>query len=195
MKGWNHWLLGALAAVLTTAGGAEAQIFTPTFLGPRASSDVGVYLSDGPGDLAVEGIWRRGFGGYDLGLRVGIADTDPDAAVLVGGELRSPLRLGGAPLDAALTGGVQAVIGDRDGLGAQLGLALGRTFAGAPFSISPYLHPRIAVVNALGEGDESDLELLADLGVDFGFSPNLVLRLGIAFEQPGAGLGVGLAWR
>ena len=195
MKGWNRCLLGLLAAALTTVGGAEAQIFTPTFMGPRSSSDVGIYLSDGPGDLAVEGIWRGGFGGYDLGLRLGIADTEPDLGALIGAELRSPLALAGAPLDVALTGGVQAVLGDREGLGAQLGLSLGRTFAGTPFTLSPYLHPRIAVVSGLGPDDEADLDLLADLGIDFGFSPNLVLRLGIAFEQPGAGLGVGLAWR
>lgn len=194
MRCWNRWLLGTIAAALTTAAGAEAQVFTPTFMGPRASSDFGVYLSDGPGELAAEAIWRRGFGGYDLGFRVGIADTEPDAAVLLGGELRSPLRVGTAPLDLALTGGVQAVIGDRDGLGAQLGLSLGHTFTGTPFTLSPYIHPRLAIVSGLGE-DESDLELLADLGIDFGISQDLVLRLGIGFEQPGAGLGVGLAWR
>lgn len=195
MKGWNRILLGVIAAAVTSAGAAEAQIFTPSFMGPRSSSDFGVYLSDGPGDLAAEAIWRRGYGGNDLGFRIGVADTEPDASVLLGGELRSPLRLGTAPLDLALTGGVQAVIGDWDGLGAQLGLSLGHTFTGTPFTIAPYIHPRIAIISGLGDGDDTDLDLLADLGIDFGISPNLLLRLGIAFEQPGAGLGVGLAWR
>lgn len=195
MRWWNRILLGLLAA-LTTAGAAEAQIFTPTFMAPRGSSDFGVYLSDGPGELAAEAIWRRGYGGNDLGFRVGIADTEPDASVLLAGELRSPLSVGTAPIDLAVTGGVQGVIGGADLLGAQLGLSLGHTFTGTPFSITPYIHPRIAVISGWGEGDDdAELDLLADLGIDFGVSPNLLLRLGIAFEQPGAGLGIGLAWR
>ena len=58
MRWWNRCLLGLIAAALTTAGGAQAQVFTPTFLGPRSSSDFGVYLSDGPGELAAEAIWN-----------------------------------------------------------------------------------------------------------------------------------------
>lgn len=197
MKGLRRGLLGAVAALLAAGGGARAQVFTPTFQGPRASSDVGAYLSDGPGDLAIEGIWRQGFGGANLGLRLGIADTDPDLSLLLGGDLRSPLRAGTAPLDLALTLGLQAVLGDADGLGAQIGLSLGHTFVAAPFTIAPYIHPRLAILDRLGgpDDEETDLDLLADLGVDFGVSPDLILRLGIAFEQPGAGLGFGIAWR
>lgn len=194
MKWWNLGLVGAVAVALGSASGAEAQVFTPTFQSPRASSDVGVYLSDGPGDLAVEGIIRRGFGGFDLGLRVGIADTEPDASLLLGGELRNPLTVA-APIDVALTGGIQAILGDFDALGVQVGVSIGHTFVGAPFTLTPYIHPRIAMVDRWGGDDEFDLDLLADLGIDLDVTPNLSLRLGIAFDQPGTGLGFGIAWR
>ena len=57
-------LLLAVLAVLGSVGALEAQVFTPTFMAPRSSSDVGIYLSDGPGDFSVEGIWRRRFGRF-----------------------------------------------------------------------------------------------------------------------------------
>ena len=182
-----------LALLSALAEPARAQVFTPTFLGPRSSSDVGVYLSDGPGELAVEGIWRRASGGYDLGLRVGLADTE-DLSLLVGGELRSPLGAGAAPLDLALTGGLQGMLGGREGFGAHLGLSLGATLAPGTFTVSPYIHPRIGLVDGQG-GADADLDLLADLGIDFGFRPNLIVRVGVGFDQPGAGLGIGVAWR
>lgn len=191
----RRWIVAAmLATSFTAAGSVQAQIWTPTYMAPRSSSDFGIYLSDGPGDLAVEGIWRRGAGGYDLGLRVGVADTE-DLSLLVGGELRSPLAVGAAPLDLALTAGIQGLLGDAEALGAQLGLTLGHTFVPGAFTLTPYIHPRIGVVSGLGRRDDADLDLLADLGIDFGFSPNLLLRIGIPFEQPGSGLGIGLAWR
>ena len=49
------WMLMAL---LLAAPPAAAQVFTPTFTSPRLVDDLGIYLSDGPGDLALEGIWR-----------------------------------------------------------------------------------------------------------------------------------------
>lgn len=191
------WLVAVMAASALTAAPAPAQLFTPTFQAPRSSSDVGIYLSDGPGDLAVEGIFRRGFGGYDLGLRVGIADTD-DASLLIGGELRNPLAAGTAPLDLALTAGAQAMVGGGDALGVQGGLSIGSTLRPGGFTLTPYVHPRIALVNALGGEDDLELDLLADVGLDFGFRSGLALRIGIAIgevEGPDAGLGVGLSWR
>lgn len=189
------WILcAALGAGLVRVESAAAQIFTPTYQAPRASSDVGIYLSSTPGDLAVEGIWRRSAAPYGLGLRAGLTEIADEMALLVGAELRSSLAAGTAPLDLALTGGIQGVFGGREGIGVQAGLSLGHTFVPGTFTVTPYLHPRVAIVNGLGGPDEFDLELLADLGVDIGFSQNLVLRFGIDFQE-GGGIGVGLAWR
>jgi hypothetical protein len=186
----------ALLAVWTGSGVgrgvAEAQVVTPTFMAPRAASDVGVYLSDGPGDFAVEGIWRRNLGGYDLGFRLGLADAG-DVAILAGAEYRNPVALG-APLDLAVTAGAQGVFGDGGWGGIQAGLAVGYTFASPEIGITPYLHPRVGMVK-IGRRGDFGLELLADIGVDVRVSQNLDLRFGAALQDFGADIGVGFAWR
>jgi hypothetical protein len=188
----------SLAAVSALAMGmaaapAHAQVFTPTFQSTERSNDIGLYLSDGPGDLAVEGIWRRGFGTGDLGLRAGFADLG-DGELMLGADWRQPLALGTQPVDVALTFGGQAVLGDVDGIGGQVGLALGHTFVEQGLHVTPYVHPRVALVSAIGNGSDAKLDVLADLGADFRFAPNLVLRLGVNLGD-GADWGIGLAWR
>ncbi|MEX2570492.1 MAG: hypothetical protein WD737_04250 [Gemmatimonadota bacterium] len=181
-----------VVGIVLTAGATQAQVFTPTFMAPGGASDVGLYLSEGPGDFAIEGIWRRSSGGYDLGFRGGVADLG-DLSVLVGGELRNPLALG-APVDVAVTGAAQGVIGDVSGAGFLVGLSVGHTFGAADFALTPYLHPRVGLVNGFGP-DDFELELLADFGFDFRISPRLDLRFGIAVDDVGAEWGVGFAWR
>lgn len=191
---WCWTLLLAALAGSVWAGRAEAQVFTPTFMAPRSSSDTGLYLNDGPGDFSIEGILRRATSsGFDVGLRLGFADLE-NAAVLVGGELRNPLSLGTAPLDLALTAGAQGVLGDDDAIGLQVGLSIGHTFAAPELSITPYLHPRLVFIEGFGE-DSFDSDLAADLGVDLALSPQLVVRAGFGIEKPGADWGIGLAWR
>jgi hypothetical protein len=185
----------AAALTLGAAPAVQAQVFTPTYMAPRLESSLGVYLADF-GDLAVEGIWRGGFGGYNLGLRGGIADADDATGILLGGELRYPLSLQTAPLDLAFTSGIQGVLGDFEALGVQAGLSIGHTFVpdAGGLSITPYIHPRIGYVDP-GETADGDLELMADLGFDLDFAPNLSLRFGAVFSDPGAEWGLGIAWR
>jgi hypothetical protein len=187
--------LAAAAAVLAmSAQAAGAQVFTPTYLAPRVSSDLGVYVSDGPGDLAIEGIWRRPLsGGSGLGLRAGFADANNGSALLLGIDYRNPLALAGtAPIDLALTLGAQGALGDLEGIGAQVGLSIGYTFTAPELTVTPYIHPRLAFVDVDGGG--SDFEPLADLGIDVGFAPNLSFRFGANLGD-GADWGIGLAWR
>lgn len=182
---------GALFLVVAAAGSVAAQIFTPTYLSPRTSSDVGVYFNDGPGDFSVEGILRRGFGGYDLGFRGGLADTG-DLLVLLGLDYRNPI-MAGEPLGVAVTGGAQAGLGDASVFGLTAGLTVGPTVAADGVTFTPYAHPRVALVDGTG-GDGMDLELLADIGVDLAFN-RLELRFGATFEDQGADWGIGISWR
>ncbi|CAN5668594.1 hypothetical protein BH23GEM9_BH23GEM9_30530 [soil metagenome] len=187
---YKGMLRGLSTAVLPLlfASVVEAQIFTPTFTSPRLLNEMGIYLSDGPGDLAVEGIWRGG----PLGLRVGYVDL-AGGALTVGAEIRSPLPITGAPLGLALTAGAQGLLGDVDFVGFQGGLTAGYTFMMPGMAITPYMHPRIGMVK--GRGDDWDLEVMADIGSDFEFSNNIVLRLGIVLSDIGSDWGVGVAWR
>ena len=190
----KHSLAAAsvLAAVVMAAAPARAQVFTPTFQSTERSNDIGVYLSDGPGELAVEGIWRRAFGTGDLGLRAGFADLG-DGELLLGADWRQPLALGTQPVDVGLTFGAQAAVGDVDVLGAQVGLVFGHTFVEEGLHVTPYVHPRLAFTGSL-DGDGNELDVLADIGADFRFAPNLVLRVGVNIGD-GADWGIGLAWR
>lgn len=182
------------ALLMGAAPVVQAQVFTPTFMAPRAESSLGIYLSDYH-DLALEGIARGAYGGFNLGIRGGIVDADDATGILLGGELRNPLSLGTAPLDLAFTAGVQALLGDFEGFGVQAGLSLGHTFVPntGNFRFTPYIHPRIAFLDG-GGADDGDLEVLADVGVDFDLATNLSLRLGINLGD-GADWGVGVAWR
>jgi hypothetical protein len=185
----------AVIAALTgmTAAPVEAQLFTPSYMAPRPSSDIGIYLSDGPGDFAVEGILRRSSGAYDLGFRAGIADTN-DLSVLLGVELRNPIAIS-APIDVAVTGGAQGAFGDISDGGLLLGVSIGHTFVAPELGLTPYLHPRIGLVTFDEDGDDIGLELLADLGFDVSFNRNLELRFGISLDDVAAEWGIGLAWR
>jgi hypothetical protein len=181
-----------LAAVVMAAAPARAQVFTPTFQSTERSNDIGIYLSDGPGDLAVEGIWRRGFGTGDLGLRAGFADLG-DGELLLGADWRQPLALGTQPVDVGLTFGGQAALGDVDAVAVQAGLVFGHTFVEEGLHVTPYVHPRLAFTANLGNAG-NELDVLADIGADFRFAPNLVLRVGVNIGD-GADWGIGLAWR
>jgi hypothetical protein len=185
-------LLALALALLPHA--VAAQVFTPTYMGPRQGGSLGVYLADyDPGDLAVEGILRQGFGTFDLGLRGGVVDAG-GSLLTIGGEYRNPLALGTAPVDIAVTGGAQALIGDSDWLGLQAGLTIGSTFRAPSLAFSPYVHPRIAFVEGPGD-DGFEGDLLAEIGADFDFASRLAIRLAIGLDDTGADWGIGISWR
>lgn len=190
----------ALGAVLL-AETAQAQVFTPPFQSPTPSSDVGVYVSD-VGDLGVEGIWRRpSRGGSDLGIRAGFADMG-DGALMVGVETRNPVVLAGAPIGLAFTAAGQGIVGDGTTLlGAQAGFSAGQRISVENFAVTPYIHPRLALVADLAGNDdgvdddnEVDLDVRADIGADFDFASGISLRIGFNLAD-GANWGIGLAWR
>jgi len=184
----------ALAVVVLAAAPARAQVFTLPFQSTeRGGTDIGIYLSDGPGDLAIEGIWRRPFASGDLGLRAGFADLD-DGELLLGADWRQPLALGTQPIDLSLTFGAQAALGGVDALGGQVGVVFGHTFVEEGLHVTPFVHPRLALTGDLNGDGETELDVLADIGAEFRFAPNLSLRVGANLGS-GADWGIGLAWR
>jgi hypothetical protein len=189
----------ALPAALL-AGTAQAQVFSPPFQSPTPTSDFGLYVSD-VGSLAVEGIWRRISRGGDVGLRAGYADRG-DGALMVGIELRNPVVLAGAPIGLAFTAGGQGIIGENPLIGGQVGFTAGQALPAGTFTVTPYIHPRLAVTASPGsdndgvDGDDEEIELdvLADIGADVAFASGVSLR--IDFNLTGlASWGLGLAWR
>jgi hypothetical protein len=172
------------------AGTGVAQVFTPTYSSPRMTSDLGLYLNSGPGDLGIEGIWRGG----PLGLRVGWVEAR-GGMLSLGGELRGPVAVQTAPLGLAFTVGAQALVGDDSAFGVQGGLTAGYTFIPGSVAFTPYIHPRIGLINDFGPNDDLRIRALADIGVDIEFWNNLIFRLGVALSDVGSDLGFGIAVR
>lgn len=190
----------ALGAALV-AGSAQAQVFSTPFQSPIPSSDFGVYVSN-VGELAVEGIWRRpSRGGSDIGIRAGFADVG-DGALMLGLETRNPVVLAGAPIGLAFTAAGQGIVGDGTSLlGGQVGFTAGQRIPAGTFSITPYIHPRLALVADLSDDNDTvdgeneiDLDVRADVGADIDFAAGVSLRLDFNLAD-GANWGIGLAWR
>lgn len=191
-------LLGIAVVVALAPRDARAQVFTPSFLSPERGSEAGVFLSGGfgpSGDLALEAVRRREHGPFDLGFRVGIGDTGSGVALLFGADYRNPVEADLAPLRVAATGGAQIAVGSAAGFGVDAGVSVGASFASGDLRIAPYLHPRVALVETLRAAGGLDLAVLADLGVDLQFAPNLIGRLALGLGEPTAHFSIGLAWR
>ncbi|HEX2207033.1 MAG TPA: hypothetical protein VHG93_05075 [Longimicrobium sp.] len=184
----RNWILPAAVAGVLAAAPAQAQVFTPSYQAPVVMNDLGIYLSDGPGDMALEGIYRTG----PLGLRVGFVDAGDDL-ISIGGEVRTPIN--SVPIDVAFTAGAQGLIGDFDAIGLQAGLSIGERFVSPGIALTPYIHPRIALIDGFADDDDFEAELLAELGLDAEFASNLILRLSIGLSDESPDVGVGLAWR
>lgn len=186
----KNWMTAAAVAgaVAASVSAAEAQVFTPSYQAPVVMNDLGIYISDGPGDMALEGIYRAG----PLGLRVGFVDAGSDL-ISIGGELRAPME--SAPIDVAFTAGAQGLIGDFDAIGLQGGLSIGERFVTPGVALTPYIHPRIALIDGFATDDDFEAELLAELGLDAEFASNLILRLSIGLSDESPDVGIGLAWR
>jgi hypothetical protein len=129
----------------------------------------------------------------NLGLRGGFADLG-DGYLLLGVDWRQALNLQTEPLDLGLTLGAQGAIGDNSGIGGQVGLIVGHTFAEQGLAITPFIHPRVAIAAPLSDNGDAEVDVLADLGADFDFSPNLSLRFGVSLGD-GPDWGIGLALR
>lgn len=197
-----RWLALFGAAVLCAgiAGPVRAQVFTPTLVVPAAPAPfIGGALSAGIGrddGFALEGILRRPFGEYQLGVRAGLVDAD-GLAVLLGLEYANPLELPqlALPFQVSVTGAAQAAVGGRSGLGVSAGATLGRAFEVEEVTITPYLHPRVAVLDGITPGESLALALLLEGGADFAFAPGLNLHVALGVGREAANLGVGLSWR
>lgn len=192
----SWWEAAAVAVAMGVAApSAGAQVFTPTFMTPRVSNDLGVYYSD-LGDFALEAIARANFGGSNLGFRGGVVEPqgEGDMAITLGGEFRSPMTLRNAPIDLSFIAGVQALIGDADAIGLQGGVSIGHTFVSPGLTVTPYAAPRIALHNA-NQDDDFEADVLLDLGIDASFSPNVSVRFGAGLGDPQADWGIGLSWR
>jgi hypothetical protein len=193
MKHARRWGAAVAALVAMSAAPAAGQIFTAPFMSPTPRNDFGVYVSS-LGDIAIEGLWQRhARGGSGMGLRAGYTEWG-DGSLLLGLQVVNPVVLAGAPIGLAFTASGQAVVGGNTGGGGQVGFTAGGAIPATGLTVTPYIHPRLAVVSWPGRDDDLGLRVLADFGVDLDFLSGMALRVGANLGD-GASIGVGVAWR
>lgn len=183
-----------LGLLLGAAAPAAAQVFTPPFMSPAPRNEFGVYVSS-LSDLAIEGMWERyGRAGSGMGLRAGYTNWG-DGSLLVGLQVVNPVALAGAPIGLALTASGQAVLGGVNGGGGQVGFTAGGPIRSPDVTVTPYIHPRLAVVSWPTRVDEDlRVRVLADIGVDLDLASGMAIRID-ANMGDGASIGVGVSFR
>lgn len=213
--GW----LAAAGVVLVASESAQAQAWNyPAMQAPRIEQreyNFGLAAGGDAGtSLFVQ--WREGMGANtQFNLEAGIADPDGgDARFLLGGGLAFGVARASQtqPLDIVLTGGIYPSFGDPvTFVRVPFGAVLGHRFVpqGSQIALTPYVHPRVSLdVCAGGDlcdaidnagGDQTEINLNFDLGLDLEVNRNLSVRGAIVI--PGgdffddAGFGLSLAWR
>ncbi len=195
-----------LAAV---AGPAAAQTMYPSFQQSRVvPREFNFAVADGRGITPIVFQWREGTTPRtQLSLDAGLADpegTDTDVMLLVGGQYAIMLAQARAdfPLDILLTAGVNGAFGNGTYVNVPVGVSVGHRFPleGTAMAITPYVHPRLALEFASGDGDNSDIANSFDLGGNLELTPQLALRVSAMFGgdgllgNDGDAIGISLAW-
>lgn len=182
-------ILALVALGMTApAQSARAQVAwdAPLMVPPAAPRGLGVYLTDSSpgGDLGVLGTYRAADAPAGLGFRFGIADGPFDEVSVLGGVDFSGYLVRESrdfPVDLVWNAGVGAGVGDYALLSFPLGVTFGKVVAGDGVRFNPYVGPRLVLDARLGDdgpGDDLDLGLAVDLGVDVAFDPRWAIRFG-----------------
>jgi hypothetical protein len=204
------WSLAFACTVLTAAPVAAQGWNYPSFRHPQIMSrEFNFALADG-GDAGTALVfqWREGFGiRTELNLDVGFADPDnDDSRFVIGGGFGHRLTTAtpDMPLDVLLTAGIYAAFGDPSNLiRVPLGVSVGHRFPlEGTMAVTPYVHPRVSIdfCSECFAGDDTELSINFDLGVDLELSRQLSLRFAALFAGGDVfgdedGFGISLAWK
>lgn len=200
-------LAGFLLVLIAVPAPAAAQTTgTPVFLAPYhafRAHEWGGYFSDPGSGFTLEGSYRWGRGTSDVGIRLGVGDSNngggpffqgrSDTYFLGGVDFRQRVirNSEGFPLDGALTVGLGGQFGDGFSTGfIPIGLSLGREvdLEGTETSFVPYFHP--VFVPTFGDGSD-DVLFTIGLGVDIRFTRSFELRVaGALGDYDGISLGI-----
>lgn len=182
----------------------------PSLQLPRGEDGYGVYVTF-PQDLETVGAlgtWRTSGSYVDLGLRASVSNVerpaDDGVALSAGVDLKNELisAYEEFPLDVAwATGLAGTAVPELDVATVRVpaGLVAGRSVALGDATLTPYLHPRLALDFVFrddtpgpgGAGDETDLRLDLDVGADVRVRDEWSVRVGFTLGRAvtaGAGL-------
>ena len=200
----------ALSLAATAEAGAQAFSY-PAFQAPRISQrEFNFGLADGDGATSLLFQYRTASGPRNqLSFDVGFADTEGDVDVLfLGGQFARQLTTSNAqmPFDIALTVGANLAtyeVGDErvNIFRVPVGVSAGHVFPlEGGMSITPYIHPRLAIAKCSADFgcDDTEIGLEFDIGGEFKFNPAFAVRLSAGFGDQDTfnddSFGVSLAW-
>jgi hypothetical protein len=185
--------VAGLILALAGAGRAQAQIAweSPMLIGPGAPGGLGLFLMEPwPGDdFAVMGTYRTSPVPVGLGFRLGLGEGWRDELAVFGGVDVAGSLLSATddlPLDVVWFAGAGIGIGEDALLSFPVGLSVGVVFESEGVRFAPYVAPRVVLDACLGDedervpfcgrGDNLELDLAADVGLDLSFSPDWMIR-------------------
>ena len=181
-------IIAALAALLLTAPGARGQVAweTPHMMPPGAPRGLGIYLMEVTpgGGLGAMVSYRRADAPAGLGFRGGLADGPFDDVSVFGGIDVSGFLVresSDVPLDVLWSAGLGLGVGEYALLSFPFGVTVGKIFRVEEMTLNPYVGPRLVLDARFGDGapgDDLDLGLAADVGVDLSFDPRWAIRVG-----------------
>jgi hypothetical protein len=195
-------LVGGLLVFLALAMApeAEAQVAweSPLLVSPETPAGWGVYLTDPyPGNgIGVLSTWRSR-SGPGLGYRLGIAeDRGDDVSVFAGLDASGMIMTASNefPFNMAWVLGAGLGVGDDVLLSFPLALTLGRSVESDGVWFNPYVSPRVTLDAFFGDGNDLDLGLSVDLGIDMSFDPGWAIRFGGTLGDRSA-LAIGMSFR
>lgn len=201
MRYTTTMLVLTVLALGLLASPARAQVAweSPLMVPPAAPRGMGIYLTEGShgGGLGVLGTYRAADAPAGLGFRLGLVDGPFDDLSVLGGVDFSGYLVRqnpDFPLDLVWNGGAGASVGDWALISFPLGMTFGRVLVADGVRFNPYLGPRLVLDARMGDnapGDNLDLGLAVDLGVDISFDPTFAIRVaGSAGDRDALAVGV-----
>ena len=204
MKRIGLVLVAALALVTASPVAGQVQWDAPLLLAPNSPGGIGLFLIEPQGpDLpagfdddgfGVIGTWRRSAAPVGFGVRVGLAE-DPfdDLAVLGGidiaGTLLTPTEE--VPVGFIWLFGAGLSVGDELLASFPAGISAGVDLDADGILFRPYVTPRVDLNIWSGEGDEVDMSVNVDLGLDLAFVSDWVIRFAASLGD-GEAIAIGL---
>ena len=180
-----------LTAALAVPASAQIAWESPALISPVAPSGLSLFLLEAAGgDLGALGTYRRGTGPVGYGFRFAIADEggpDSDVAVAGGVDLSGFLSraVEGSEVDLVWWSGAGIGVGGETLLTIPLGLIVGWSGSGGDIVLSPYGGAHVVLDIISGDGDNVDLDLVADLGLDLVLPSGWLLRFGATLADGG----------
>jgi hypothetical protein len=188
-------LVTGLTLAVSVGRPVEGQLAweSATLFSPGGPPGFGIHLLEPwpSSEIGVMGTYRSAPVPSGLGFRLGVGEgpgpADDDLAIFGGVDLGGPVvrATGEVPIDVLWMAGAGASIGDDFVLTFPLGLSVGARLDADGAAFVPYTVPRVVLDACFGgdpipafcgPGDDLDLDLAVDVGVDILFDPRWVIR-------------------